>query len=1028
MGQIVPTPHELAARSLASRERESLGFIMTSIRESFSSSAWAAEQAGNLHEASVQNWMQVAGAAAVADWVDIRTTGFQLASRIKEALVSDRTPLLGRLVQEEHLSRRASTIAPYLRANGQSMEQALLRVRTNIAVSALDAAFETSWERRTIFSRTLQLARSYLAYVLEADELSGRPPSSFLTSKLAMATIFTARFSTVDEEALLTACAALSSAYEDGHETAMTYYLEGCLWLYDSYGSISALVDGAKTIAASTDENRHQANWHLNCADIWMKLAGCASPLARQGFLEKARACLLNVGDVSALTPDTRLAYEMQSAFLKFLQARVDAKASAFSCRGIRFPYALRSPHVSLSEDFYDVADALSTPLRTSSYGGSYIHRDVLAELLSYRAHDPQIQTSEAIDLVLEAISLRRGVGRQTQLHGARIELAQAEDRLFLSSMTAKREPRLSALIYLASDLGEGAVTATRLSVLARNIETEGAFVGPLLPVDAEIAIHIRNGDSKALYAAAARAATMSHDLTRIELGGRGSVIAVRDSDTRTGHTFVFKVLTPLALSRDMEMTSKLDRRLNGASLASRFGVIEHLSTMSLTDAGREETILGEIVSVRRFSSGQTLHDLIKSGDPDLSSRVASTVDYLSFIQAMASPGSDPVGVRRTIRATEVGRWLKTVFPDLDNGEMFELWWECVAIAPVLTRRDAHAMNWLVETGGRILAVDLESIGWRPFGYELAQLTEDTPIFAAEDWSSRNTLVASYAKSLRQLGVDLRSTDAELQYFYGAGTLARVLRTLSISDSMPHERHSAGETLNAISRNFAGTRLGNLAQKLAEAWARKTGLASGDKLIPLVESERRRISRAMAFHLRHDESAPLSNDAWIHVDELAALLNANGHKVTTSQLLLIAGALGEPRFELGPEGEDIRAAYGHSSMRAQPSYDAKRPPDRLYHATPLRNLPSILEARDGLRKGERRWVHMTDSISVALTASQRQRQPVVVLSIETTKVEGLVHASGSTWLAPRVPVDALSLLALRDQADASPLHTPSSST
>src|SRR5690606_20122294 len=103
-------------------------------------------------------------------------------------------------------------------------------------------------------------------------------------------------------------------------------------------------------------------------------------------------------------------------------------------------------------------------------------------------------------------------------------------------------------------------------------------------------------------------------------------------------------------------------------------------------------------------------------------------------------------------------------------------------------------------------------------------------------------------------------------------------------------RQIGGDMLGSIALRFSGRPVGTLASKLGGAWARRTGIASGDNLAPLADAERRRISRAMSFHLRHNEKAPLTKDGWIHVEELADLLNANGHKVSAPQLLWIAGA------------------------------------------------------------------------------------------------------------------------------------------
>ncbi len=937
--------------------------------------------------------------------------------RSRDAAVTDKTPLLGRLIQEAQLSSRATQIAPYLQMNGMTLETCLIRARINVAGAAYDAAFETSWERRTVFARTLRLARAYLEFILEADEIAGREHNALLTARLGIATILTARFALVSEEELQAACATLLEAHDGMNEHVLTYFLEGCLWLYDAFDLRESLQLAARTI------NKHDAStspmnisWVLNSAAVWSKLASCASSYpAQNSFLDKALNTLHRVDPESIGHVIDRLAFEMQDAYLSALRDRTSSSLRELGCSGVRFPFALRTTHIDLPSEFYAFGDEIAGRLRASASAGSYLYRDVTAELLSYMARDGRSSSAKAVKLVTEAISLRRGLGNQRQLKGRRVGLAQAEDQLFLAELASNPQARMLGLLFLASDADTNAESATRLSVLARDIENHGPYIGALLPVESELALLIRNGDSRALYERAARAATQSHDLARIALGGRGGVIALRDSATRIGQTFVYKVSREIALERDRLATESITQAITDAGLSERFGVIEHLSTMSPEAAGLVDTSPDAVVSVRRFRNGRTLHAVIMAGELGTRRLVIRTITFLALIHANPSYSDEVSGVRRSIWETEMGRWLRSISVGEERSEFFRQWWQCLESAPTLPRRDAHAMNWLVEGDARIVAVDLESIGWRPFGYELAQLLEDTPVFDVHDWSSRATCLRTYVEDLTLFGVELKYSEQELLEFYAAGVLARAVRTLSSPLLDSQSRAHGGELLVSVAREFTGSAVGALANHLVRAWAKRTGMASDDELVPLVDAERRRISRAMSFHLRHNEKAPVTKDGWIHAEELADLLTVNGHKVTAPQLLLIAGALGEPRFEL--DGDEIRSSYGHSTTKAALKYEARRPPETLFHATPLRNLPSILEAQDGIRKGQRQWVHMTDSVDVALSASRRQRQPVVVLAIDARNLDGVVFASGHTWLAKRVSNDDLRILTISETTD-----------
>lgn len=344
---------------------------------------------------------------------------------------------------------------------------------------------------------------------------------------------------------------------------------------------------------------------------------------------------------------------------------------------------------------------------------------------------------------------------------------------------------------------------------------------------------------------------------------------------------------------------------------------------------------------------------------------------------------------------------------------LFNDWWSLVEAAPAYERRDAHALNWLIDTSGRILAVDLDARGSRPFGYELAQLVEDVPLLDPDDWAARRDIVTTYVEARSRSSDNHGLSESEAVIYYAAGVLARAMWLFSLPDASSAIRMRAGRLFKSVWQEFPNERVGAVARRLHEAWTEVTGVSSGVEDMTFTVPERRRISRAMAYHLRHDPYAPATKDGWVHVDELAELLTQNGHRVTAEVLSMIAGAAGEQRFER--DKEDIRAAYGHS-LKTSIRYESARPPAVLYHATPLDNLQSIFEASAGLRPGKRQWVHMSDSPRVAMSASTRQQKPVALLSVSTSSVPDIVHAAGVTWLAPRVNPRSLKLVTLREQA------------
>jgi thiamine kinase-like enzyme len=131
------------------------------------------------------------------------------------------------------------------------------------------------------------------------------------------------------------------------------------------------------------------------------------------------------------------------------------------------------------------------------------------------------------------------------------------------------------------------------------------------------------------------------------------------------------------------------------------------------------------------------------------------------------------------MKKKDLGRWLKAVVEPEAHLPLFDKWWSEVNNLPALPRRDAHAYNWLVTSEEQVLAVDLESTGWRPAGYELAQLTDDVPILEVSDigWAKRMEIVDSYRTELGRNGIGVSSD--ELRRGYVTSLLARAVRSLS---------------------------------------------------------------------------------------------------------------------------------------------------------------------------------------------------------------------------------------------------------
>lgn len=1008
-----PTPAVLARQYSKAQVPGSTDEVVSALRLGLPRVARLASEFGIDIRRELEQMSPDTDIAIMQKLVSATSTRFELARVIRESLTKQerRLPLLTFLVVEERIQKDASSIAGYFRSAGTSLQDVYLLLAERLGESYLDAAFDVTWKRRAIFTRTLDAARAYLSYVRQAAVLSNTSVQRSIETRLGISTVLSARFGPVTEASLREAQEILYAAHQQGAEYAFTYYLEASNWLYDLFGDDGALTEAVQRLPSETpmDLPRKLAAGHL-----WLRLAGVThSKDVREECIKRGLDTLNDSFDLD----NERVRKEDLAArtlLVAMFQALLRFEAQGyrhFNTRGILFPFGLRRPDTEMPAIFHLALPDLISALESSDLKNDYVFRDLRAGLHSFLARSTSADKSQAVAALLESIKIREGTPNFTKpLRRPDIEIDLAEDRFLLSRLSGRNDHRRAGIRELIRHAAGNSVSPRHLTLLAREIDESGPLRGPMLDGPDELVMAIRTGDSQALFKVAAAEAYKSSDLTSIPLGGRGGAVTLRDSDGLAGQTFVFKQTSQEAQLRDHAFTAKVRARLERyPDLSQRFGLIEHLTELKPLSS---DLSAGEIISVRRYRNGKVLRDYLAFQKPAaVSEMLSDTAEFLAFIHFAGFSSHETNGTRRDIKEREFGCWLKSLIADsAERGQLFDDWWRIVSDAPLLPRRDAHPLNWIVDSSGAIIAVDLETRGTRPFGYELAQLVEDSQFLEPTDWDSRRTIVATYRQHWNGLS-DQSVSWKEAIRFYEAGAIARASRAISNPAASTVERAFAGKLLESLASSTGDIEIHNLASHLSLRWRERTGHVGEESLDALSEGDRRRISRAMAHYLRHNKEAPTTKDGWMHVDELADILRSAGHKVTPQQLKLIAGALGEPRFELSGVSE-IRAVYGHST-RTEIDYSRRRPPQVLYHATPLQNLASIFEARDGLRKGKRNWVHLTESCAIALNASKRQRSPVAVLEISAGNMETLVHASGVTWLAPSVGVEHLSLLSVR---------------
>lgn len=176
-----------------------------------------------------------------------------------------------------------------------------------------------------------------------------------------------------------------------------------------------------------------------------------------------------------------------------------------------------------------------------------------------------------------------------------------------------------------------------------------------------------------------------------------------------------------------------------------------------------------------------------------------------------------------------------------------------------------------------------------------------------------------------------------------------------------------------------------------------------------------RISKRLALALRHDPAAlglTLDAQGYATLDAVLAGFAAVDEPLSRDELISLAtgpGADGKSRYALSPDGAHVRASQGHS-IDVELTLAPREPPERLYHGTIERFLPSILA--HGLRPGARAHVHLSADEETAEQVARRRAGPHVVLVIAAGALARAGHAffraENGVWLTAHVPADAIS--------------------
>lgn len=153
----------------------------------------------------------------------------------------------------------------------------------------------------------------------------------------------------------------------------------------------------------------------------------------------------------------------------------------------------------------------------------------------------------------------------------------------------------------------------------------------------------------------------------------------------------------------------------------------------------------------------------------------------------------------------------------------------------------------------------------------------------------------------------------------------------------------------------------------------------------------------LAFLLRHDTEYQFDEHGWREVSDLI-----KNHGYTMKELEEIVETNNKQRYEFSNDKRKIRARQGHS-IPVDVELKETTPPDVLYHGTATRFLESIM--KQGILKGTRLYVHLSDNLETAEKVGSRHGKPVVLFLDTKQMVEDGIKfylSNNNVWLTDYV--------------------------
>jgi len=171
-----------------------------------------------------------------------------------------------------------------------------------------------------------------------------------------------------------------------------------------------------------------------------------------------------------------------------------------------------------------------------------------------------------------------------------------------------------------------------------------------------------------------------------------------------------------------------------------------------------------------------------------------------------------------------------------------------------------------------------------------------------------------------------------------------------------------------------------------------------------VSTNDKKISKFLSLVLRHKPEAAgltLDENGWGSIDALLQGAKKAGIDLDHAKLEEIVRNSDKQRFAM--EGHRIRANQGHS-VSVDLDLTPVAPPAKLFHGTVAKFLGKI--EKDGLRKMNRQYVHLSSDLETAVKVGARRGKPII-LEVDSQRMHEEGHtfycSNNGVWLTDSVP-------------------------